>query len=178
MGTNYYAITKKKDLVEEHFPYDYTLTDEPYFGYEIHIGKRSMGWKPLFQEHSGAYGSVKEMLRFFEDHSDDFELYDEYLETMTLDRLKEELVDWGDWQRENRYARCRFEFNQKDRPYSELVEVKDDEPYDVEVPFDHITYDRAYVDARHRAGLDSWRTYYDQYFRDPDGYDFTKGDFS
>lgn len=176
MGTNYYAITKNKELVEKYFPYDYMLTDSPYFGYEIHIGKQSMGWKPLFQAHEHAYNSVKDMLKFFKDHSEDFELYDEYLDMTTLDGLKEKLVDWGERQRD-RGSRYRFDFSNKKDKYSELEPVEDDEPYDVEVPFDHITYDRAYVDARHAAGLDNWRGYYEDYSRDPDGYDFVKGDF-
>ena len=49
MSTNYYMITKDKDFVKKYFPNEYELTDLPYFGYEVHIGKRSIGWKPLFQ---------------------------------------------------------------------------------------------------------------------------------
>ena len=44
MGTNFYMMTKSKKLVEKHFPYEYEIVDTPYFGYEIHIGKRSCGY--------------------------------------------------------------------------------------------------------------------------------------
>ena len=54
-------MTKSKKLVEKYFPYEYEIVDTPYFGYEIHIGKRSCGWKPLFQEHKNAYDSVEGM---------------------------------------------------------------------------------------------------------------------
>ena len=49
MGTNYYMIMKDKELVTKYFDNEYELTDLPYFGYEVHIGKRSCGWKPLFE---------------------------------------------------------------------------------------------------------------------------------
>ena len=64
MSTNYYMITKDKDFVKKYFPNEYELTDLPYFGYEVHIGKRSIGWKPLFQGHKKAYNSVSEMIDF------------------------------------------------------------------------------------------------------------------
>ena len=57
-------MTKSKKLVEKYFPYEYEIVDTPYFGYEIHIGKRSGGWKPLFQEHKNAYDSVEGMKEF------------------------------------------------------------------------------------------------------------------
>lgn len=179
MGTNYYAITKNKEVAEKYFPYDYSLTDVPYFGYEIHIGKRSAGWKPLFQEHPNAYKSVAKMLEFFKGHEDFFQFYDEYLKEMTLADIKDELIDWGEYQAKNdKQCRYRFDFDKTAHPYSDMVPVEDGEPYDVEIPFDHITYDRAYVDARHKNGFDGWRGYYENYFRDPEGYDFTTGDFS
>lgn len=43
MGTNYYMIIKNKELVEKYFPNEYELTNSPYFGYEVHIGKQSFG---------------------------------------------------------------------------------------------------------------------------------------
>ena len=55
MGTNYYMIMKDKELVTKYFDNEYELTDSPYFCYEVHIGKRSCGWKPLFEWHENAY---------------------------------------------------------------------------------------------------------------------------
>ena len=44
-------MIKRKKVGEKDFPYEYEIVDTPDFGYEIHIGKKSYGWKPLFQEH-------------------------------------------------------------------------------------------------------------------------------
>lgn len=48
MGTNYYMMIMDKEIVKKYFTNEYEIVDFPYFGYEIHIGKRSVGWRPLF----------------------------------------------------------------------------------------------------------------------------------
>ena len=55
---------------------NYKIVDEPYFGYEIHIMKKSVGWLPLFEYHSNAIESVADIKRLC--GSGDFEIYDEY----------------------------------------------------------------------------------------------------
>ena len=77
MGTNFYMMTKNKELVETYFSGEYEIVDSPYFAYEIHIGKRSLGWKPLFEWHEKAYKSVEEMKKFISDYLNDIEIYDE-----------------------------------------------------------------------------------------------------
>jgi hypothetical protein len=88
-----------KEFVKKFFVngYDseYELTDYPYLSYEIHIGKRSGGWKPLFKAHKNAYNSVKEMIDFLKRESANFEIFDEYGEKMSVDELQKELIDWG-----------------------------------------------------------------------------------
>ena len=61
MSTKYYIHTQNKEFVEKYFFNEYRLVDEPCFGYEICIGRRSGGWKPLFNQHNDAYTSVEEM---------------------------------------------------------------------------------------------------------------------
>ena len=61
-------MTTNKELVHRYFPGEYEIVEEPYLGYEIHIGKRSYGWKPLFQGHKNAYTSVSEMMQFIREH--------------------------------------------------------------------------------------------------------------
>ena len=78
MGTNFYMMTKSKKLVEKHFPYEYEIVDTPYFGYEIHIGKKSFGWKPLFQEHKNAYDSVDGLKEFIRKNQKSIRIFDEY----------------------------------------------------------------------------------------------------
>ena len=84
MGTNYYMMIKNKELVEKYFPNEYELTDSPYFGYEVHIGKQSFGWKPLFEWHGNAYKSVEDMLNFLKIHDTYIEIFDEYEKSFLL----------------------------------------------------------------------------------------------
>lgn len=93
MSTNYYMLSQSKGFAEKYFHGEYELTDTPMFGYEIHIGKRSMGWKPLFQEHKHAYDSVEGLMAFIKNNS--VVLYDEYGIILTETELKENLIDWG-----------------------------------------------------------------------------------
>ena len=104
MGTNFYMMTKSKKLVEKHFPYEYEIVDTPYFGYEIHIGKRSFGWMPLFQEHKSAYDSVEGMKEFIRKHQKSIRIFDEYSREFTLEELDDEFIKWGE-QQEIRYMK-------------------------------------------------------------------------
>ena len=49
MGTNFYMMSTNKSLVEKYFPNEYEIVDSQYFGYEIHIGKRSYGGNHYFR---------------------------------------------------------------------------------------------------------------------------------
>ena len=175
LGTNFYMMTKNKELVETYFPCEYEIVDSPYFGYEIHIGKRSLGWKPCFEWHEKAYKSVEEMKNFISDHSNDIEIYDEYDDIFTLEELQSELIDWSEQQR-IRYMKYIPEgvpdevFGGK----TYLIEsTKDD--YDITIPFDHIKYDKLdpYNEKRWRDQLRE-----PMYIKDKDGYDFMRGRFS
>jgi hypothetical protein len=69
-------ITKNKEQAQRYAPYSYELTDEPYFGYEIHIAKTSAGWLPLFQAHKDGISSVAEYKVAYD--TGEFRIYDEY----------------------------------------------------------------------------------------------------
>lgn len=72
-------------------------------GYEeIHIGKRSSGWKPLFRKQD-QYSNVDQLQEFYESNSEEYEIVDEYGAVHTWDELKNELIDWSG-ERENRSA--------------------------------------------------------------------------
>lgn len=165
-------MTKSKKLVEKHFPCEYKITDIPYFGYEIHIGKRSAGWKPLFQEHKNAYNSVEEMKGFIRKHQRSIRIFDEYAREFTLEQLEEELITWGE-QQEIHYMKHIPE-GVTDEVFGGkkyLVEsTKDD--YDIMIPFDHMEFEkldpyREFCKCKHQS----------YYSKDKDGYDFMKGDF-
>lgn len=149
MSTNYYMMTTNKDLVEKHFPNEYTVTDSPYFGYEIHIGKSSCGWKPLFQEHKNAYSSVKEMLGFLLVNNNDIRIFDEYERELDVNELKEELITW------------------EERQEKRMIHY-DGVPGLIQSPIDHVEM----------ANREPNRCcVYSKYWHDKDGYDFTEGDF-
>lgn len=150
MGTNYYMMTTNKDLVEKHFPNEYGVTDSPYFGYEIHIGKRSCGWKPLFQEHKNAYTSVKEMLGFFLVNKNDIRIFDEYERELDIDELNEELITW------------------EEKQEKKMIHY-DGVPGLIQSPIDHVEMVNR---EPNRCCI------YPKYWHDKDGYDFIKGDFS
>lgn len=173
MGTNFYMMTKNKELVEKHFPYEYEIVDVPYFGYEIHIGKRSSGWKPLFQQHKNAYDSVDGMKEFISKNQNSIRIFDEYGREFTLEQLEDELINWGE-QQKIRYMKYIPEGIPDEilggKKY--LVEsTKDD--YDITIPFDHIEYEK--LDPY----KERWRYENQSYYsKDKDGYDFTNHDFS
>lgn len=172
MGTNFYMITTNKKLTETYFPDEYTLTDTPYFGYEIHIGKRSAGWKPLFEEHKNAYDSVEAMKKFIQDHADDIRIFDEYHREFSLEELEDELITWGS-QQEIRYMK--FVPN---GVHDELFggkkyfveSTKDD--YDITIPYDHLEYEK--LDAQRWHGSFPYQSHY---WKDKNGYDFLNGSF-
>lgn len=168
-------MTKNKELAEKYFPDEFNLVDTPYFGYEIHIGKRSLGWCPLFQNHDNAYKSVADMKRFIKHHQADIEIFDEYGQQFTLDQLQKELIDWGKRQ-EIRYMKHIPE-GVPDEVFGGkkyLIEsTKDD--YDITIPFDHIEYEKLDPDnERYRFGY-----FHESYYtKDKEGYNFMEGDFS
>lgn len=152
MSTNYYMMMRNKKIVEKYFPNEYEIVDSPYFGYEIHIGKRSIGWKPLFEEHKHAYESVKEMLSFIEKHKRYIRIFDEYNQEFDIDGLKEELIAWGDCEKE-------------------MIHY-DDRIGDIERPIDHVEI------ANREKALGSKEYDWIKYWHDEDGYDFTDRSFS
>ena len=159
--------------MEQYFPGEYELVDDPYFGYEIHIGKRSIGWKPLFQSHDKAYKSVEEMKQFITNNYDLLKIYDEYGKYFTLNELQEELIDWGKNQT-IRYMKYIHEgisdevFGGKKYLIESTIE-----DYDIIIPFDHIEYEK--LNPYHEKYIGNSISYYS---KDKDGYDFMKGDFS
>lgn len=79
MSTNYYMLTKNKKFADTYFPEEYELyRGGDVFKAEIHIGKSSAGWMPLFREHKHAYDSVEKLRDFLREYADDIEIIDEY----------------------------------------------------------------------------------------------------
>ena len=86
MGTNFYLISKNKNLMRVCFAVEteyvikdieYTIVDEPYLGYKIHLSKLSCGWRPLFQRHK-TIRTFKELEEFCMKNKNVVSIYDEY----------------------------------------------------------------------------------------------------
>ena len=142
-------MTTDKELVKKYFDGEYEIVDDPYLGYEIHIGKRSAGWKPLFEAHDNAYTSVSEMLDFIMNHPE-IHIFDEYGESFSIAQLKEELIDWAE--------------NQE-----KIMIHYDDYIGEIQSPIDHVEMDR-------RDNRNPWLKIH--YWHDKNGYDFTDRPFS
>ncbi len=159
MGTNYNLISTDKTWVVKYFGEKYAdewrLVDTPFFGYAIHIGKRSDGWKPLFQTHNRAYRSVAGMMEFLRREEGRYRIYDEYNKELSIEELKVELVEWG---KNQRPRRLRYEEGM-------LLEDPDGE---ITTPVDHLEYAR--LDAK-RAGRKQ------HYWKDKEGHNFKDGYF-
>ena len=91
MGTNYYLATSNKEVKDKYLR-NYGLTDEPSWGYEIHIAKVSAGWMPLFQAHDGAFNSYEELRKLVA--TGYFTLYDEYCRVITWEEFDEKIQSW------------------------------------------------------------------------------------
>lgn len=121
MSTNFYLRTYSGEIVNKYFPDEYEVTrGEPVVmpdGWkfipwvcEIHLGKRSVGWLPTFEQHQYAYQSVEEMMSFIENHPE-LTIIDEYNTVMTLDDLKSELIEWN---KDNPDAKDHCEYEKKE----------------------------------------------------------------
>lgn len=172
MNTNYYMLSQDKEFVKKYFPEEYELTDTPMFGYAIHIGKRSVGWKPLFQEHKNAYNSVEELIGFITKHS--VVLYDEYGTILTEKELEENLIDWGEKQTKQYYKFIPEGFMVKTKilGWKEYLQpVNENDEYDIVSPFDHQKYQALMKSVEPFGFKFKYRT-------DKNGYNFTDREFS
>ena len=159
-------MTQDKTFVRKYFPNEYEIVDEPYLGYEIHIGKRSAGWKPLFARHDKAYRSVREMKKFIKEHNSYIRIFDEYGNEYGLDGLENELINWGEGQLVT-YLKYYPEgiTNPIDHGRRKFYYV-DEETADIKAPIDHLEYE-ILIQGRNTS----------LYSRDEDGYNFMKGEF-
>lgn len=152
MSTNYYAHFEDRKIMDLYFTqeeYEKEIKEDSKELFSVHLGKRSMGWKPLFEAHQKAYSSVENMLIFLERYASD--IVDEYGESLTLKNLKEELVDWNK------------NLTPSEKFYSEEIGY-------MTIPIDHTLFAK-------RAGSVS-SIYKNAFYNDKDGYNFLIGNFS
>lgn len=61
---------------------------------ELYIGKRSVGWYPLF-ESTEYYSSVEEIKNFYQSNKTHLDIIDECGRKYTLEELEDELFNWN-----------------------------------------------------------------------------------
>ena len=160
MGSNFYLMTQNKAMAQQYAPYSYELTDEPEFGYEIHIAKTSAGWLPLFQGHKDGINSVIEYKAAYD--TGEFKIYDEYG------------VEYN-WEAIDKRVQ---KFNGSIRDVQKTEKINQDKTspfYDSSCPDYHpISHIRGNSQSYKYSSMDSD----DDYFTDPEGYEFSKREFS
>lgn len=152
MGTNFYMMTKSKDICNKYFSWSYELTDTPDWGYSIHIAKTSMGWLPLFQSHD-CFNSIKELKNLYD--TGEFIIYDEYGNTYTWSEFDKRVLQFNGGTVNNRILKSVHQ--DKSSPF-----------YDPKMP--------NHVPISHFE--DKIDYYAEDYFSDLDGYEFTTHEFS
>lgn len=152
MGTNFYIMTKDKEIRDKYFGYDYELTDEPDWGYQQHVAKTSAGWLPLFQSHD-SFKSVKQLKKLYDIGK--FILYDEYGTEYDWESFNERVLKFNGGTVKNRVLEPIY--RDKSSPF-----------YDPNMP-DHIPVSH----FEYKTDFD----YMSDYFTDPDGYEFTTHEF-
>lgn len=195
MGTNYYMITKNKDLAHEYFAercdyggkypeylnQEYELYDVPDFYYQIHLNKLSCGWKPLFQNHK-AFRTFNELEKFYKEHMNDITFEDEYGESYTFEEYKQEVIEHSERTPEPvKWVYKEDEICGRLGHKYLMTERCDPEEADLWVPFDHIDYSRTEREAKDKlkayGAYVSWMSE-EKYHRDPDyKFDWVEGEF-
>lgn len=152
MGTNFYLMTKSKEVRDKYFGYDYSLTDIPDWGYTIHIAKTSAGWLPSFEAHD-CFNSIRKLKKMYD--TGEFIIYDEYGDVYNWEEFDERVL----------------QFNGGVLgivPREEIVQDRNSYFYDPNLPkhrpISHFEYGHG--------------KYASEYFTDEDGYEFSKREFS
>lgn len=94
MSTNYFfRFDTRKAMKEAIDRWDFETVQDLFEENEIHIGKRSAGWVPLFESHPGKFTSVKEMKEFYENNK--VAIFEECERELTWEQLYEQLICWN-----------------------------------------------------------------------------------
>lgn len=152
MSTNFYMMTRSKEVCNKYFGWHYELTDEPDWGYSIHICKTSLGWLPLFQAHD-CFKSIKQLKELYD--AGGFILYDEYGTTYTWPEFDKRVL--------------KFNGGVKGAiPREKIEQPKDSLYYDPDLPLYKPISHFEYAHGK----------YANEYFTDSEGYEFTDHEFS
>jgi len=142
MGTNFYFFIKDRNL-SKLFEKVY-ITDEPEFGYKIHLNKLSFGWRPLF-ESNNQWKSFDELELFYERNKDYITIFDEYRNKYSYDEYKNRLLDHLNAKRKPKKW---IQYNTDVK----LVDCEEDEA-DLFTPFNHKKYVETEKGALDKIGV-------------------------
>lgn len=187
MGTNFYFMSRNKELVQTNFASktgnlilneEYSVVDEPYLGYKIHLNKLSFGWRPLFQRHK-EFKTFKELEKFYQTYEADLEIFDEYQKKYSWEEYCKRIHTHS--LREKEPVKWVFEADQSmgDKILTLHTIRCHEEDAELFLPFDHVVYQATERHARRRFRVN--QRYYSgqRYWNDPDYlYDWVEGEFS
>lgn len=187
MGTNFYFMTKNKDFAHKHFAVEtdwgvideeYEITDIPYLGYEIHLNKLSIGWRPLFQKHKD-FDTWNKLEQFYLKHKDNLDIYDEYGEKYEWESYKERIFNHAARKPEplKWYYGVDPIFGSSTRKVLYHDRCSPEEA-DFWIPIDHVQYEKTEEEARRKFGIYDYPSFSMEYWNDPSyPIDWVKGDF-
>lgn len=186
MGTNFYFMMKNKELVQNNFAIkeewgihdeEYAIADDPYLGYKIHLNKLSCGWRPLFQRHK-AFRSFKKLEKFYREHINDIEIFDEYNEKYAWDKYFERVYEHS--MREKEPVKWVYQIDPicGDKKKTLHTITCSEKEADLFLPFDHALYAKTEREAMERFKVCQSYHYDQKYWDDPDYmFDWTEGEF-
>ena len=187
MGTNFYFMSHDKDFIQTHFAKkcscgvadeEYNIVDKPYLGYEVHLNKLSVGWRPLFQRHK-AFKTFNQLQEFYFAHKDKLDIYDEYGRAYTWDEYYGRV--YRHTLREREPMKWVYEIDKifnDTKPTLHTVRCSEEEA-ELYIPFDHKVYDKTEKEAIQRFGVIKGYEMSMPYWNDPDYlFDWTEGEFS
>jgi hypothetical protein len=152
MGTNFYIGTADKEARDQYFGLNYELTDTPTWLYEQHIAKTSMGWLPSFEE-SRSIHSVADIKKLYD--TGKFVIYDECGTYYNWEEFDERVL--------------KFNGGVLGAVPREKIKKDTNSPY----------WDRDLPDCRPISHFEYARgRYANEYFRDSEGYEFSRHEFS
>ena len=152
MGTNFYIGTADKEARDTYFGWQYELTDTPTWLYEQHVAKTSAGWLPSFEE-SHSIHSVADIKKLYDTQK--FIIYDEYGTVYSWEEFDERVL--------------KFNGGVLGVAPREKIEKDINSPY----------CDRDLPDYRPISHFEyAHGQYAYDYFKDPEGYEFSKHSFS
>lgn len=187
MGTNFYLMSRNKELMQTHFASksewgvfdeEYSIVDEPYLGYECHLNKLSGGWLPLFQRHK-AFQTFNQLKDFYEEHKEEIDIYDEYGKRYSWDKYFDRVYKHSLREKEPmKWVYGIDEVFHDKRPTLHLVPCQEKEA-EIYLPFNHKEYAKSEAEAARRLRVPRGYVMELKYWDDPDYlFDWTEGEFS